>query len=145
MDGRARGADAVKRAALLLLLVVTAAFGQYLQPPLGQQYLQPAAAPVDPLAEVRQCGAPPRDARGEIRRSSAVLAEFKRRHPCPEPGPTPGSCRWHADHVIPLAVGGCDSVSNLQWLPVQIKACGGTVCKDRWERRVYAPPRAVSP
>lgn len=71
-------------------------------------------------------------------RSASVVRAFKRIHPCPATGKSTGDCpSWSVDHVIPLAVGGCDSVSNLQWLPNEIKSCAGTVCKDRWERKVY--------
>lgn len=71
-------------------------------------------------------------------RSSSVVRAFKKMHPCPATGKTSGSCSgWSVDHVIPIAVGGCDSVSNLQWLPNEIKSCAGTICKDRWERKVY--------
>lgn len=71
-------------------------------------------------------------------RSADVVAAFKNIHPCPVTGLSTGACPgWAVDHVIPLAVGGCDAVSNLQWLPNEIKSCAGTVCKDRWERKVY--------
>ncbi|WP_157119109.1 hypothetical protein [Azohydromonas lata] len=50
------------RALALLLLAAAPAWGQY---------LQPLAPPLDPLAETRICGAPARDVRGEIKRSSA--------------------------------------------------------------------------
>ena len=35
----------------------------------------------------------------------------------------------------PLASGGCDSVTNMQWLPKTIKTCTDDDCKDRWERK----------
>ena len=87
----------------------------------------------------RYCGPPARDANGTIIRSSAVLREFKKLHPCPNPDETrcPG---WQIDHVIPLVCGGCDTIMNLQWMPVEIKTCAlstGVPCKDRWEQRVY--------
>lgn len=92
-----------------------------------------------PLDETRYCrDEPMRTATGEIHRRADVLRAFKQTHPCPVTGEKVGSCPgWHIDHVIPLAVGGCDSVSNLQWLPVEIKSCPGKVCKDRWERDIY--------
>ena len=34
-------------------------------------------------------------------------------------------------------IGGFDAVRNLLWLPGALKSCPGTVCKDRWERKVY--------
>lgn len=99
------------------------------------------AAPVlaGPLDETRYCTViPKRDADGSISRRADVLRAFRDLHPCPSTGQTRGRCDgWAMDHVIPLAVGGCDSVSNLQWLPNEIKRCAGAVCKDRWEREVY--------
>lgn len=92
-----------------------------------------------PLDEERYCVASPaRDSDGTISRSGSVLHAFRKAHPCPATGIPYGSCPgWNIDHVIPLACGGCDAVSNLQWLPVQIKRCSDDACKDRWERTVY--------
>jgi len=100
-----------------------------------------AYATDDPaLVETRYCHTEPlRDADGRIARRTDVLTAFQRIHPCPVNGMTTGACPgWSKDHIIPLANGGCDSVSNLQWLPVQIKSCMGRFCKDRWERKLYA-------
>ena len=107
----------------------------------------PAQAQLNPLAEVRVCGAPARDARGDIKRSASVLKAFQLVHPCPSTGSKTGACPgWSKDHIIPLAVGGCDAVFNLQWLPDQIKSASGPYPKDRWERKVYAdPPQKYSP
>lgn len=92
--------------------------------------LLPLNVLADKFKETRYCNGDKRD--------SAVVAAFKSIHPCPVTGLSTGACPgWSVDHVIPLAVGGCDSVSNLQWLPNEIKSCAGTVCKDRWERKVY--------
>jgi hypothetical protein len=95
------------------------------------------AEPLDPLKEYRYCGTPTRNSDGQILRSSSVLRAFQRNHPCPSTGLTTGSCPgWAKDHIIPLACGGCDSVTNLQWLPTAIKTGTGWD-KDRWERKVY--------
>lgn len=95
------------------------------------------AAP-DALTETRYCGEPKRDAKGRILRRADVLVEFRRIYACPASGKHTGPCEgWAIDHVIPLAVGGCDAVSNLQWLPHALKSCAG-ICKGRWEREVYA-------
>jgi len=94
-------------------------------------------AQLHPLAELRYCGTPKREKNGEIARSTLVLDAFKRIHPCPSNGNMSGSCPgWAIDHVIPLACGGCDAVSNLQWLPNQIKSAA-VIGKDRFERRIY--------
>ncbi len=84
--------------------------------------------------ETRYCGEPKRTASGKIKRSAAVLRDFEARYPLPI-----GYKRsdWQIDHVIPLAVGGCDALHNLQWLPKKIKTCSDDACKDRWERVVY--------
>jgi hypothetical protein len=49
-------------------------------------------------------------------RSREVTREFQREHPCPSTGLTMGACPgYRKDHVVPLACGGPDVVSNLQW------------------------------
>jgi hypothetical protein len=50
------------------------------------------------------------------RRSRAVAREFQREHPCPSTGLTSGPCPgYRKDHIVPLACGGHDPVSNMQW------------------------------
>jgi len=101
--------------------------------------LLPFGAQAGALDETRYCGDPRRDAQGRILRRADVLNAFAKLYACPATGLHKRSCPgWAIDHVIPLAVGGCDAVRNLQWLPDKIKSCSGTVCKDRWERKVYA-------
>lgn len=98
----------------------------------------PVIAGPDPFAETRYCGEPKRDANGRIIRRADVLVAFRNLYACPATNKHSGSCKgWAIDHVIPLAVGGCDAVRNLQWMPNKIKSCPGSVCKDRWEREVY--------
>jgi hypothetical protein len=56
---------------------------------------------------------------------------FKRSHPCPATGLPYGSCKgWVIDHIDPLACGGADDPSNMQW---QTKA--EAKAKDKWERK----------
>lgn len=103
-----------------------------------------AFAQLPPLEEVRYCGQPKREADGSIYRSREVLGTFKRVHPCPANGATMGACPgWAIDHVIPLACGGCDAVSNLQWLPNELKS-KAVIGKDRFERRIYEKDIACS-
>lgn len=103
--------------------------------------LAATTAVAGPLDETRYCGLPRRDASGAIVRSSAVVAAFRRIHPCPSTGLRSGPCPgWSVDHVIPLASCGCDVVANAQWLPNELKSAAGTLAKDRWERRVYRCP-----
>jgi hypothetical protein len=67
-------------------------------------------------------------------RSRKVTREFQREHPCPSTGRTSGACPgFRKDHIKPLACGGPDTVSNLQWQTIrQAKA------KDAWERKACA-------
>lgn len=100
-----------------------------------------ASAALPATQELRYCGPPPRDANGTIIRSAAVIDAFRKAHPCPATLKTTGACpKWAIDHPVPMACGGCDAVSNMQWLPDAIKSAAGAVAKDRWERHVYANP-----
>lgn len=98
----------------------------------------PALALLPSAVEIRYCGPECRAPTCTASRSSTVIRDFRKVHPCPETGITTGACAgWSIDHVIPLVCGGCDAVSNMQWLPNTIKSCAGTQCKDRWEQKVY--------
>ncbi len=59
------------------------------------------------------------------RRSSAVRAAFMRQTGYPH-----GRSGYVIDHIVPLACGGADAVSNLQWQSV-----ADAKAKDAWERR----------
>lgn len=110
----------------------------------ASKYLQPVAPATNPLLEYRQCGDPVRLADGTIRRRSDVLTAYKKFHPCPVTGLSTGTCPgWQMNHIIPLSSGGCDSVSNLMWLPNEVKTCANDYCIDRWERKYYAVPHGV--
>jgi hypothetical protein len=64
-------------------------------------------------------------------RSREVTREFQHEHPCPSTGKTGGACPgYRKDHVLPLACGGPDAVSNLQWQTV-----AAAKARDRWERK----------
>jgi hypothetical protein len=64
-------------------------------------------------------------------RSREVTREFQRQHPCPSTGQTSGACPGYwRDHVVPLACGGADAVSNMQWQTI-----ADAKAKDAWERR----------
>jgi hypothetical protein len=96
-----------------------------------------AFAQLPALEELRYCGEPRRNKQGDIYRSQRVIAKFKEIHACPATGKNTGSCKgWAIDHVIPLACGGCDAVSNMQWLPNELKSAA-KVGKDRFERVIY--------
>lgn len=95
----------------------------------------------DPYQELRYCGTPMRSASGEIVRDRQLLRVFQRLYPCPSTGKQTGACPgWAINHTIPLACGGCDSLSNLDWMPNRIKSCAEPWCRDRWERQVYDRP-----
>jgi hypothetical protein len=70
----------------------------------------------------------PADAR--IHRNADARHHFKQLHPCPATGRPTGKCPGYViDHVKPLACGGADAPSNMQWQTVaEAKA------KDKWER-----------
>ena len=64
-------------------------------------------------------------------RSAAAKADFKREHPCPSTGKRSGACGGYViDHVTPLACGGPDAPSNMQW-----QTTAEAKAKDRWERK----------
>lgn len=111
----------MKKLLLILLLIPTVIFG----------------APNNPLEEVRFCEIISREANGNIFRSATVIKTFRSLYRCPSTGLYVGPCSgWAIDHVIPLACGGCDSVSNMQWLPDTIKSAKYPA-KDRWERKIH--------
>jgi hypothetical protein len=61
--------------------------------------------------------------------STSVKREFQLTHPCPATGRTSGACPGYVkDHVVPLACGGPDAVSNLQWQTIR-----DAKAKDKWE------------
>ncbi len=93
------------------------------------------------LIETRYCGEPARDAvTNKVLRDSKVTTAFRAQNPCPATGLTKGACPdWQMDHIKPLDNGGCDAVSNMQWLPTWLKTCAGH-CKDRWERLINCKP-----
>ena len=72
-----------------------------------------------------------------IHRSQAEVRAFMRLHPCPSTHknhpPCPG---WIVDHVKPLACGGADDPSNMQWQTV-----ADAKAKDKWERKNCPPPK----
>jgi hypothetical protein len=64
-------------------------------------------------------------------RSASVKREFQLTHPCPATGRTSGACPGYVkDHVLPLACGGPDAVSNLQW-----QTTADAKAKDKWETK----------
>jgi hypothetical protein len=70
-------------------------------------------------------------AEARVKRSQSAKVEFKHEHPCPASGAHKGPCKGYViDHVKPLACGGADAPSNMQW---QTVADGRA--KDKWERK----------
>jgi hypothetical protein len=76
----------------------------------------------------------------KIHRSAGARHHFKQLHPCPATGRATGKCPGYViDHVKPLACGGVDDPSNMQWQTVaEAKA------KDKWERNECQKPRQRS-
>ena len=71
-------------------------------------------------------------AEARIKRSQSAKVEFKYENPCPATGARKGPCKGYViDHIKPLACGGPDAPSNMQW---QTIAEGKA--KDKWERKV---------
>jgi hypothetical protein len=65
-----------------------------------------------------------------IHRSAGARHHFKQLHPCPATGRPTGKCPGYViDHVKPLACGGADSPSNMQW-----QTTADAKAKDKWER-----------
>jgi hypothetical protein len=89
------------------------------------------AVPTDVFASARSRSiATERDKHGKIKRSAAAKYEFELSHPCPITG-RPGECPGYViDHVNPLACGGPDSPSNMQWQTRE-----AAKAKDKWERK----------
>jgi hypothetical protein len=70
-------------------------------------------------------------ASAKIYRSLEVKHEFQREHPCPSTGRPTGPCPGYVkDHIVPLACGGPDSATNLQWQTI-----AAAKAKDRWETK----------
>jgi hypothetical protein len=75
------------------------------------------------------CLAPLTDAK--THRDHRAIATFKHDHPCPATGKSKGPCKGYViDHVEPLACGGADHPSNMQWQTV-----AEAKSKDKWERK----------
>ena len=67
---------------------------------------------------------------GKTIRINSAKTEFKREHPCPATGAKSGACGGYViDHIVPLACGGADAPSNMQWQTIPEARA-----KDRWER-----------
>ena len=65
------------------------------------------------------------------KRSQSAKVEFKQQHPCPATGLPKGPCKGYViDHIVPIACGGADAPSNMQWHTV-----GDAQAKDKWERK----------
>jgi hypothetical protein len=71
-----------------------------------------------------------RDRHGRIQRSATAKHAFQRQNPCPSTGRKTGACPGYViDHIKPLACGGADAPSNMQW-----QTRGAAKAKDKWER-----------
>lgn len=69
-------------------------------------------------------------------RDPAQVIAFKRTHPCPATNRIQRTCPGYVvDHIKPLACGGADRPSNMQW---QTIAAGKA--KDKWELNCKGKP-----
>lgn len=68
-----------------------------------------------------------------VKRSSAVVREFRRTHICPSTGTITPTCPAIVDHILPLCAGGPDSVSNMMYQEVR-----AAKDKDVLEKRLCA-------
>lgn len=84
-----------------------------------------------PTRHTSRCTSCARNSAGRIDRSGTSRARFEREHPCPSTGKRSGPCTGHIiDHVKPLACGGADQPSNMQW-----QTASAAKAKDRVERK----------
>jgi hypothetical protein len=68
-------------------------------------------------------------------RSPSAKRNFQASNPCPATGKTTGSCKGYViDHKTPLACGGADAASNMQW-----QTTAEAKLKDKTERAGCAP------
>jgi hypothetical protein len=73
-------------------------------------------------------------ASGKEHRSALAKREFQLTHPCPSTGLTSGACAGYVkDHIVPLACGGPDAPSNMQWQTI-----AAAKAKDKWETKSCA-------
>ncbi len=99
----------------------------------GQQTVTPTPSQQQRVTVVR-------DANGKIHRSESAKNDFKRQHPCPANGHTSGSCKGYViDHINPLACGGADDPSNMQWQTVSAGKA-----KDKTERDNCHQPKTAN-
>ena len=76
-------------------------------------------------------GAVERDSNGRIHRSRTEVARFKHSTVCPATGQRGSYCPGYiVDHRVPLACGGLDRVTNMQYQTI-----AESKAKDRWERK----------
>ena len=61
-------------------------------------------------------------------RDPAQRRRFHKNNPCPSTGRTSGACPgYHVDHIVPLACGGADHPSNMQWLTARANLSKGSM------------------
>jgi hypothetical protein len=66
--------------------------------------------------------------------SKDTIQTFKLLYACPTTGASYDAIcpDWELDYIIPLELGGCKIVSNLQWLPTSMYKE-----KKKWENDIY--------
>jgi hypothetical protein len=77
------------------------------------------------------CGVIPLFASAKEHRSASVKHEFQLTHPYPSTELMTGRCPGYVkDHIVPLACGGPDAPSNMQWQTIREARA-----KDKWEAK----------
>jgi len=99
--------------------------------PKYRSYSYPSVGTSSTSTSRARCVSCERDSNGKIKRSASAKHEFERMNPCPSTGRTSGPCRGYViDHIRPLANGGADRPSNMQWQTIE-----AAKAKDKIERR----------
>ena len=95
------------------------------RPAISRKAPSKAAAKKASKSAAKKPSKPPR-----IKRSAAAKRAFQKSSPCPATGKTTGPCKGYViDHVKPLACGGADAPSNMQW-----QTTAAAKLKDKTER-----------
>lgn len=92
---------------------------------ISSRHYSPSYSPSSGPHRSSYSSSAPRDSHGRIKRSQSARKAFMRQtgYPNGRPG-------YVIDHIVPLANGGADDPSNMQW---QTKA--DAKAKDKWERK----------
>ncbi len=103
--------------------------GTYVEPHTRSAPKTHASKPLPPpppvTSQTKTTAVAPRDAKGRIERSETAKRDFERKtgYPNGRPG-------YVVDHIVPLACGGADAPTNMQWQTI-----AAAKAKDKTERQ----------